>query len=155
MNKQVQSNRVLKNFSVFMRLTQSFFAERLKPDAPCVGQHYLLARTAFRPGVSMAELAEQGAFDNGSVTRAVQKLESAGLMRVEQNDRDRRAKRLFLTGKGEQLAGELKQLRLDWFSAVTEDMSEEEKAQIDALLERLVNKARVVLESEQRKPEES
>ena len=140
---------ILKNCSAFYRLTQMHYAERLKPYGLGAGQQFFLAHIAVHPGVSMAELADRGAYDNGTVTRAVRKLEETGYIRVEPDERDRRAKRLYPTEKGSAMLETIWQMRVAWFQAVTDGLTDEEKAQVDALLERLAANARRCLEEEQ------
>lgn len=101
------------------------------------------------PGISMAELAQIGTFDNGTVTRAVRRLTDEGYIRVETDESDRRVKRLYLTEKGEPLIEPLSQMRAEWFEAVTRGFSEAEKAQTGALLERLADNARAYVQAMQ------
>ena len=92
---------ILKNCSTFYRLTQMHYAIQLRPYGLGAGQQSFLSQIVARPGISMAELAEQGAYDNGTVTRAIRKLESGGLICMKPDRRDRRVKQLYPTEKGE------------------------------------------------------
>ncbi len=140
---------ILKNCSTFYRLTQMRYAEELRPYGLGAGQQYFLWHIASNPGVSMAELAENGAYDNGTVTRAVSKLKDSGYIRIEPDDRDRRAKRLYPTEKGSAMLEPIHQMRARWFRAVTVDFSDEEKAQVNILLARLAENARRALSPHQ------
>ena len=140
---------ILKNCSMFYRLTQMHYAGELRPHGLGAGQQYFLWHIATRPGVSMADLAVNGAYDNGTVTRAVRKLAESGHIRIEPDDRDRRAKRLYPTEKGAAMIEPIRQMRLTWFDAVTEGFTESEKMQVDALLARLADNARRCVEKEQ------
>ncbi len=102
------------------------------------------------PGISMAELAELGTFDNCTVTRAVRKLANEGYLRIVADEKDRRAKKLYLTEEGKKLIDPIAQIRLDWFMRVTEGLTEEEKAQVGLLMGRLADNARACVD-EQRK----
>jgi len=140
---------ILKNCSIFYRLTQMRYAEKLRPYGLGAGQQYFLWHIAAHPGVSMAELAQNGAYDNGTVTRAVRKLAEREYIRVEPDARDRRAKRLYPTERGEAMLEPIRKMRQEWFETVTEDFTEEEKAQISGLLVRLAGNARRCLEDRQ------
>ena len=139
---------ILKNCSIFYRLTQMRYAEALRPWGVGAGQQYFLSHIAASPGVSMAELAEDGAYDNGTVTRAVRKLEESGHIRVEPDARDRRTKRLYPTRKGEAMLEPIRQMRFDWRKEVTADFTEAELEQIETLLARLAANARRCLAEE-------
>ncbi len=140
---------ILKNCSTFYRLTQMHYAGELRPHGLGAGQQYFLWHIATRPGVSMADLAVNGAYDNGTVTRAVRKLAESGHIRIEPDAHDRRAKRLYPTEKGTAMIEPIRQMRASWFAAVTEGFTEEEKMQVGALLARLADNARRCVETEQ------
>ena len=140
---------IMKNSSALYRLGQMYFNERLAPYNLGAGQQFFLSRIAQMPGISMAELAQIGTFDNGTVTRAVRRLTDEGYIRVETDESDRRVKRLYLTEKGEPLIEPLSQMRAEWFEAVTRGFSEAEKAQTGALLGRLADNARVYVQAMQ------
>lgn len=142
----VKRYHIMKHTSAFYRLSQMFFAERLRPYHLGAGQQFFLDRISKMPGVSMAELAEIGTFDNGTATRAVKKLVEEGYIRMEADERDRRVKRLYLTGKGEPLVQPIAEMRLEWYLAVTEGLTEEEKAQVGELMGRMVANARRFLD---------
>ena len=144
---------IMKNSSALYRLGQMYFNERLAPYNLGAGQQFFLNRIAGSPGISMAELAQIGTFDNGTVTRAVRRLFDEGYIRIEPDESDRRVKRLYLTEKGEPLIGPLAEMRREWFEAVTRGFTEEEKAQTGALLERLAGNARDYIPAMQAKGE--
>ena len=55
---------------MFYRITQMHYADRLKAYDLGAGQQFFMWRIGMYPGVSMAELAVNGAYDNATVTRA-------------------------------------------------------------------------------------
>ena len=144
---------IMKNSSALYRLGQMYFNERLAPYNLGAGQQFFLSRIARMPGISMAELAQIGTFDNGTVTRAVRRLSDEGYIRVETDESDRRVKRLYLTEKGEPLIEPLAEMRRAWFDAVTRGFTDEEKAQTGALVERLADNAREFIQAMQDKGE--
>ena len=141
---------IMKSSSAFYRLSQMYFAERLRPYNLGAGQQFFLDRIGRNPGISMAELAELGTFDCCTVTRAVRRLVEENCVRIETDEKDRRIKRLYPTEKGEGLVEPLAQIRLDWFLKVTEGFTEEEKAQAGVLLGRLEENARACVEEQRR-----
>ncbi|MBR3503881.1 MAG: MarR family transcriptional regulator [Clostridia bacterium] len=146
-------HHVMRNVSVFYRLTQMYFSDKLKPYNLGSGQQYFLLQISRYPGASLAELADLGAFDNCTVTRAVQKLESVGYIRVERCPRDHRAKRLYLTEEGEALIAPIRSMIGEWMAAVTDGFTEEEKETVGALVGRLADNARAIL-AERSRPDD-
>ena len=141
-------HHILRNVSVFYRLTQMHFTGRLRPYNLGMGQQYFLLQIERHPGASLAELADLGAFDNCTVTRAVQKLDALGYIRVERDERDHRTKRLFLTASGQALIRPIRQMIGEWMRAVGEGLSEEEKEIAGRLMGRLADNARALLAEE-------
>ena len=139
-------HHIMRNSSAFYRLTQMYYAEKLKPYGLGPGQQYFLMQIGAHPGVTPAELAASGAFDNGTVTRAAHKLEELGYAVSERDDRDRRSKKLTLTVKGEEMLPVLREMRRTWMSAVTAGFAEEEKAMIGRLMGQLADNARAYLD---------
>ena len=147
-------HHVMRNVSVFYRLTQMHFSDKLKPYNLGSGQQYFLLQISRYPGASLADLAELGAFDNCTVTRAVQKLESAGYIRVERCARDHRAKRLYLTEEGDALIQPIRSMIGEWMAAVTVGFTEEEKETMGTMVGRLADNARALL-AERPRPEDA
>ena len=69
---------LLKYGSIFYRLTQAYFNERLKDTGIGAGQQYFLDRIARCPGIAVTKLAQTAVFDNGTSARAVKKLADEG-----------------------------------------------------------------------------
>lgn len=141
---------IMKNSSALYRLGQMYFNERLAPYHLGAGQQFFMSRIAAAPGISMAELAQIGTFDNGTVTRAVRRLADEGYIRMEGSEADRRVKRLYPTEKGEALVEPLAKMRAEWFEAVTQGFTEEEKLLSGALLGRMAENARACVQSQQK-----
>lgn len=138
-------HHIMRNVSVFYRLSQIYFSDRLKPYNLGAGQQYFLLQIERHPGASLAELADLGAFDNCTVTRAVQKLDSLGYICVEQDERDHRTKRLYLTENGQALIKPIRNMIGEWMQAVSVGLSDEEKQAVDGFMGHLADNARALL----------
>lgn len=86
------------------RATQSFMAERLRGTGIGHGQFPFLRFLAHRDGVCQDEIARGLHFDKGTATRALQKLERAGLVRRRGDTADARRHLVSLTARGRALA---------------------------------------------------
>lgn len=97
----------------------------------------VLLHVAHHPGCTASELARHSGRDKAQVTRLLQQLEQAALIRREADAGDRRVQRLFLSEAGErthrQLAGERKAIGRRLLGA----LDAEEQAQLGRLLARL------------------
>ena len=50
-------------------------------------------------GISQQQIAQDGGYDKGTITKQVQKLEEMGYIRVQPSKKDKRAKELYTTAK--------------------------------------------------------
>ena len=137
MNEPVRLH-LIKNTSAFYRMTQSYLNERLKAYDMGSGQQFFLDRIARNPGISLQELAHLGYFDNGTATRAVQKLVDKGFVQVTTDEKDRRIRRLQVTEEGLSALEAMRALKREWRAAVMQGFTEEEQRTLSQLLERLV-----------------
>lgn len=90
----------------------------------------------------MNDLAQDGCFDKGSITKAIAKLEEMGFVRVETSDVDKRAKKLYTTLKTKQLMPKLYRIRQEWTNYLSKDLSEEEKNNYLSVMDKLLTKAK-------------
>lgn len=65
-------------------------------------QYAALSAIQARPGLDQATLANHIAYDRVTIGGVTDRLEQKNLVRREVNPKDRRARELFLTGKGEE-----------------------------------------------------
>lgn len=136
---------LIKNTSAFHRMTQSYLNERLKAYEMGSGQQFFLDRIARNPGISLQELAHLGYFDNGTATRAVQKLVDKGFVSVTTDEKDRRIRRLQVTEAGLPALEAMRTLKREWRAAVMQGFTEEEQRTLSQLLERLVENTQAYL----------
>lgn len=97
----------------------------------------VLLHVATHPGCTAGDLARHSGRDKAQVTRLLQQLEQAGLMRRNADAQDRRVQRLFVTEAGErthrQLSAERDAIGRRFLGALSAD----EQAQLGRLLARL------------------
>lgn len=86
-------------------------------------------------GARITELAERLGVDSPAVTRKVQQLERAGLLRRESDPADARACRLTLTGDGRHSIEDLLRTRERWLAELLTDWSVEDRRELARLLE--------------------
>jgi len=90
----------------------------------------------------MNELATQGCFDKGTITKSISKLQELDYVKIENSETDRRAKSLFTTPKARDILPKLYSLSQEWTSYLTSDLTDEEKDKYIEILTKIINKAR-------------
>jgi MarR family transcriptional regulator, temperature-dependent positive regulator of motility len=111
--------------------------ERLKEFGLSAGQFPVLMCLIRKQNVMQDTLVRHFHIDKGSVARSVKKLEDAGFVRRIIDPDNRRAVRLFLTEKGEQVAPEIIKIEKDWQEQAYASLSEEDRVQFTLLISQM------------------
>ncbi len=96
------------------------------------------------PGLSAVEVADRTLMDKVAVSRAVTKLLKNGRIEREFADADRRRSILNLSDQGKQVLDEIAPLALEMESTLLKGLSQEEVAVLDSIIDRLLEKARLI-----------
>jgi DNA-binding MarR family transcriptional regulator len=94
------------------------------------------------PGLSAVEVAERTLMDKVAVSRAVTKLIKNGRIDREFADADRRRSILNLSEEGWKVHNEIAPLALQFENELVQDIDEEDYERFNAILEKLLDKAR-------------
>ncbi len=92
-----------KSFSIIYRHGKTLHEKMLSKFEISGSQIWYLKEIHENPGISQEDISQGYHIDKGAVSRAVKKLSEGDLVRIEPNPEDKRAYRLFLTGKAEQI----------------------------------------------------
>lgn len=113
-----------------------------------VTEHEVLANLALTPGMTQQDLATRCFVAKSGISMLLNRLEERELLRREADGRDQRAKRLYLTTKGETLAKQAMDIQNDIVSAMMAPLTLEEmkamteqSARVSAVLETLAVKS--------------
>lgn len=123
--------------SIINRAHLIILNERLEVFGLSAGQFPVLMCLIRKQNVMQDTLARHFHIDKGSIARSVKKLEDAGFIRRIIDPDNRRAVRLFLTEKGEQVAPEIMRIDQDWQDQAYASLSEDERVQFTALISRM------------------
>ncbi|MDP8973483.1 MAG: MarR family transcriptional regulator [Actinomycetota bacterium] len=104
-----------------------------------VGQHFVLEQLWREDGLTPGELAKRIGVETPTVTRAVQRMEAADLAQREPDLEDARLVRVRLTERGRELEGVVPEIMKRVWDEALEGFSEEEKAQLRQMMERVLS----------------
>lgn len=141
-----QSITFLKYISIVQRNTNRYFDLRLTAEQIGSGQQFFLLRIAENEGITMYDLARIGNYDKGTVTKAVQKMEQQGYVRMEIDEHDKRVRHLYTTERARQVVERVYDLRDEWNAKITSTFTPEEREQVFALLARMAKGSCQVIE---------
>ena len=128
--------------SILYRCNQKYFDKMLQDYGIGYTQFYFLVAIYENEGVSMNELAVQGSFDKGTITKSIQKLEQLDYVKTVSNENDKRSKLLYTTEKARKIMPELYMLRQEWNEYLSSDLDEDEKEAYTKAVAKMVAKAR-------------
>ena len=135
--------------SILSRCNQKYYDKALAKYDISYTQMYLLLNIYENEGVSMYELANDGAYDKGTVTKAIQKLEQLEYVSLSASDNDRRIKLLYTTSKGDEIIPSLYITRQKWQEYLFKDVSKEDFDIYHGVLDKLNQRARNYLNYEE------
>ena len=136
-----ESTYLGRNISIAYRLSNRFYDRVLSPYQIGCGQQFFLLRIYENQGISMYDLARMGRFDKGTVTRAVQKLEEQGYIRVETDKADKRLRRLYTTKKAVLIIEQLYDIRQEWNEILVNGLTPDECTEAESLLDKMAQNA--------------
>ncbi|HIR39097.1 MAG TPA: MarR family transcriptional regulator [Candidatus Coproplasma stercoripullorum] len=140
--------KFMKNINLVSRSAEVFREERLKDCGirGCQSKYVLVI--AQNPGVSQEDISRMLFVNKSNVARQIGFLETAGFVKKVGNDKDRRAVHLYPTEKLLGALPRVKEVLAEWRALVTEGFTEEEKAELARLSEKMVENARKFMEGQ-------
>jgi DNA-binding MarR family transcriptional regulator len=100
----------------------------------------VLSRLAPLDGATVRQVAQMAWVDRAETSRAASSLKARGLVDQRDNPADRRAPILFLTAAGQAEYARLLPVRAEFHHRLTEELSQDERATLDALLGKIAKK---------------
>ena len=140
--------KFMKNINLVSRSAEVFREERLKDCGIRGCQSKYMLVIAQNPGVSQEDISRMLFVNKSNVARQIGFLETAGFVKKVGNDRDRRAVHLYPTEKLLGALPRVKEVLAEWRALVTEGFTEEEKAELARLSEKMVENARKFMEGQ-------
>lgn len=137
---------IAKFISVLYRNSRRYFDMAMEEELIGSGQHFFLLRIYENQGITMYDLAREGNFDKGTVTRAVQKLLDLGYIRVETDSRDRRIRHLFVREGAMRHIQEIYEIREQWQELLFDGFSKEEERRVYEALKQMAERSSMALE---------
>lgn len=110
------------------------------------GIHHSYILTLCRnPGLSQEQLARRIYINKSNVTRHLAQLERNGYVERRQSEDDKRVTLVYPTQKAYDVLPRVTEVIHDWNSYLTEDFSEEEMEQFNAMLSRITQRAKAAV----------
>ncbi len=137
-----EKNYLSLSSSILYRCNQKHFDKLLTRYGIGYTQLILLTLIYEKEGISMNELASQGVFDKGTITKSIQRLEQFFYVRIESSEVDKRSKLLFTTEKAQEIMPDLYRMRSEWNSYLSSGLDQKEIDTYYRVQNSLIEKAR-------------
>lgn len=98
------------------------------------------------PGISQEKLAKRICINKSNVARQAAALEEGGFVTRIPSEADKRVMRLYPTEKTLALMPQISRILCDWSRYLTQDLSEQERAQLGVILSKMKERAAAWME---------
>lgn len=139
-DKRENKRSYIKAISAIYRYSQTYIGENIKKYNIGKGQWSFLTQLLFNEdGLTQEELSEKLHIDKANTARAVKKLEDEGYVYWEEDPKDARKKRIYVTDKSLGFEKEFHQVFKNLNKLLSQGFTEEEREIIRKLLFRMLD----------------
>ena len=131
----------MQQISITYRCAMRFREKELADTGLAGCQTPYLTALCRRPGITQEELAQELSVNKSSVTRQLCSLEENGYVRREASPCDRRSLLVYPTEKTYAVMGRIFSCYGEWNEYLTQDFTDEEKAELSRLMLRIADRA--------------
>lgn len=141
----MESSRILyRNIRRLYRQNQKYSISKMEHPDLTPSELQLVRHIGFHGEVSQRHLAEDLGVDKAMISRTLQKLEAKGYLVRREDESDARSKKVLALPPAKEIHMEGRGLSERFFDSITEDFTEEEIASLIDLLERMVEKGKLL-----------
>ena len=123
--------------SILDRLMKMYYDHGLREFEIGWGQQFYVEYLYDHPGASPQEMAECIRVDKGTLTKTIKKLAEVGYLQVAVDEKDRRVKHLYLTGKAVPAAERVKQIHGEFYQVLSGGIDPAQLQSTEGVLEQM------------------
>ena len=143
-------NDLLMDTSILYRSTQKYYDKQLEMYNLTYAQLPILIMIYEHEGISSQQIAKEGSYDKGTITKNVQKLVSLGYVRVLHSLTDKRAKELYTTDRTKSIMSKIYGIRRDWWQHIIQGIQADQLVSFTHMYQDMVQRAMEFANQEQR-----
>lgn len=133
---------LLLDISILYRSTQKYYDQMLQSMSLTYAQLPILILIYENEGISQQQIAQDGGYDKGTITKQVQKLEETGWIRVQPSRKDKRAKELYTTSKARESMSKIYAIRTSWWRHISSSIPKEDMEAFSCFYKNMARSAR-------------
>ncbi len=131
-----------KYIAILSRQLNIYFAHELSETELNASELVYLAQLYAHDGLTQEEMAKELSVDKAATARVMQSMEKKNLIVRKTDEKDKRAKRVFLTEKATRFEDRIREIQKDWITYITQDMTMEESEKFYSQLIRMSERAK-------------
>ncbi|WP_296241939.1 anaerobic ribonucleoside-triphosphate reductase activating protein [uncultured Faecalicoccus sp.] len=143
------STDLLLDISILYRSTQKYYDKMLQSLSLTYAQLPILILIYEHEGISLQQIAYEGGYDKGTITKQVQKLQEMGYIRVQSSQRDKRAKELYTTQNARSIMNKIYGIRASWWQHISASIPENDMQKFSTFYKTMVVSAREFAQKDQ------
>lgn len=133
---------LLLDVSILYRSTQKYYDRMLQKLHMTYAQLPILIMIYEQEGITMQQIANQGVYDKGTISKNVKNLQTMGFIRTQESKKDKRNKELYTTDQAKQIMFHVYGIRRDWWHHLTKDIQTDELDHFISLYQTMAENAR-------------
>lgn len=137
---------LMHNITAISRCAAAYRQEKLAPLGLKAVHASYLATLCRNPGITQEQLAKLVFVNKSNTARQVAVLEEAGFIRRSPSPEDKRAMLVYPTEKAFEVLPQIRQTFRDWEALVAEDLTQEERQLLTAMLFKMRTRAAAWME---------
>lgn len=134
-------NPIGKWVSVLYRYRKSYASKMLEPYGIVGCQYLFLTALYSNDGSSQEKISDFLKIDKTTTAKAIKKLEDNGYVKRVVDLGDKRAYKVFLTQKAQDIIPKIKEIMTKWETTIISQISEDEYQNLERLLKKMAEKA--------------
>ncbi len=134
--------RTIRSFGVLNRTFLSYISNSLSDSELSFSDSIFLVNIGENEGITQEEISRSLVIDKAAIARSVKKMVKKGYVKIVQSQKDKRAKKLYLTDAGKEFYQFIQEINDKWMNFVMADLSSEDMVEFVGKIEKMSEKAR-------------
>lgn len=134
---------LMRKINILSRCEGIYRQDKLSDSKLCACHHSYILAVCHHPGMTQEQLARHLCVNKSSVTRNLSHLSENGYVERRPDPHDKRAICVFPTEKMLAVFPEVKRITADWNAFLTAEITPEELAGFEAVLEKITERAKL------------
>jgi len=140
----MENIKIIRAFGILNRTFLSYITRCLSDKDITYSDSVFLVNIGLGEGITQEGIANTLAIDKAAIARSVKNLEKKEYIRTEQSKVDKRAKKLYLTPKGNEMYQYIQEINSRWVNQALEDLDTDERMAFSLTIERISEKAKKI-----------